>query len=155
LIFLAGSDFPPGGLYLPVTDFTWTVQFQGLGAGDAAGVDLYSPIATGFSFADYWEKDASAWTLKTNTVTMNFAAMVQGSAGSPPPAPALRLAFNFGQITLAWPASATSFVLETSTDLGPGATWTRITQGISVSGGYFVVNAPATGPARFYRLHQQ
>ena len=156
LIFLAGSDFPPGGLYLPVSNFTWTVQFQGMSTGDSAGVDLYSPIETGFSYSDYWQNDPGGWALKTNSaLTVNFAAQIQAYSATPPSAPTLRLAYDPGQITLAWPSSATSFVLETTDDLRPDATWTRITQGISISDGLFIVNRPATAPAQFYRLHEQ
>jgi len=132
LIFLSGSDFPAEGLFLPETDFTWTVQFQGMGAGDAAGVDLYNPVATGSSYNDYWEKDVGVWQLKTNSVVMNFAAKLDATSGSAPPPPALQMEHNLGQITLSWPWTATDFVLESSPSLETDAVWTRITQGISV-----------------------
>jgi subtilisin-like proprotein convertase family protein len=54
--------------------FTWTVQFSGLAGGDNAGVDLYSPPVTGDNYTDYWERDTGGWVLKTNAVSMDFAA---------------------------------------------------------------------------------
>lgn len=76
LVYSIGSgDLPAGGLFLPVvSNFTWTVQFRGLGAGDAAGLDIFDPPITGFSYPDYWENVSGSWTLKTNVVNMNFAA---------------------------------------------------------------------------------
>ncbi len=74
-VFSAGSDFAPHGLTIPVSDMTWSVQFQGLGSGDAAGVDLYSPPVVGQNFADYWENDGGVWKLKQNpNVPIDFAA---------------------------------------------------------------------------------
>jgi hypothetical protein len=75
-VFSAGSDFAPGGLFLPTSGMTWSVQFRGMDAGDAVGVDLYSPPVIGSEvgdYGDYWEYNGG-WTLRTNTVTMDFAA---------------------------------------------------------------------------------
>jgi hypothetical protein len=89
LRFEAGSQFPAGGLFLPVvSNMTWTVQFQGLGAGDTAGVDLYSPAIGGANYPDYWENNGENWQLKDNTVTMDFAARMEASP-VPEPAPML------------------------------------------------------------------
>ncbi|MBN2505822.1 MAG: HYR domain-containing protein [Verrucomicrobia bacterium] len=65
----------------PVPDtFTWTVQFGGLEAGDAAGLDLFSPPVVGTSYPDYWERAGEDWMLKTNAaVTVNFAALALAS----------------------------------------------------------------------------
>ena len=34
--------------------FTWTIEFQGLGAGENAGLLLYSPPSVGSSFNEFW-----------------------------------------------------------------------------------------------------
>ena len=73
-VFTAGADFPNGGLFLPATDMTWSVQFSGMAGTDEAGVDIYDPVVAGSNFPDYWEHDAGGWTLRTNVVNMNFAA---------------------------------------------------------------------------------
>ena len=87
-VFTAGSDFPVGGLFMPVaTNMTWTVQFQGLGAGDRAGVDLYSPPIVGGDYTDYWQNDPTkGWELMTNTipgVPVDFAALMQATVPEP------------------------------------------------------------------------
>jgi hypothetical protein len=85
LVFTAGSDFPSSGLFLPSSTMTFSVQFQGLGAGDALGLDLYSPTAVGGSYPDYWENNGG-WSLKTNVVAMNFGARFYAEA-QPVPEP--------------------------------------------------------------------
>jgi hypothetical protein len=72
-VFVAGADFPGGGLFLPSPRMTWSVQFQGMGATDSVGVDLYSPAVVGLDFTDYWERH-EGWLLRTNLVSMDFAA---------------------------------------------------------------------------------
>lgn len=83
-VFTAGADFPANGLYLPVvSNMTWTVQFSGMGAGDNAGVDLYSPPVVGSTYGDYWENDITGWALKTNAVAMDFAAKLEATTPEP------------------------------------------------------------------------
>ncbi|HZR19638.1 MAG TPA: immunoglobulin domain-containing protein, partial [Verrucomicrobiae bacterium] len=41
--------------------FTWTVQFQGLGTGDAAGLNLYGPPVLGDAAAGYWAFQTNGW----------------------------------------------------------------------------------------------
>lgn len=58
-------------------DFTWSVEFSGIEAGENAGLDLYNPPTVGSSFPDYWYFNAGAWELRTNSVSsdpINFAA---------------------------------------------------------------------------------
>jgi hypothetical protein len=67
------------GATVPLTDdlpdtFTWSIQFSGLAAGEAAGVTLYSPPTIGNSFTDYWSNDGGIWSLQTNSVPADFAA---------------------------------------------------------------------------------
>jgi hypothetical protein len=92
LTFKAGSDFPLGGLFLGsgpggtlLTNLTWSVQFAGMGLTDSAGVDIYSPPVVGGEHTDYWEYNGIAWSLKTNSVPMDFAAVLQASAPEPAP----------------------------------------------------------------------
>ncbi len=90
-IFTAGTDFPIGGLFLGpgpggtlLTNVTWSVQFAGMGATDSAGVDIFSPPTVGGEHTDYWEFSGSAWSLKTNSLPMDFAAILQAA---PEPSP--------------------------------------------------------------------
>lgn len=75
LIFTAGSDnIPANGLMLPYK-MTWSVQFQGMLAGDRVGIDLYDPPLVGTSQDDYWQFDGTAWQLKENPAgPVNFAS---------------------------------------------------------------------------------
>jgi hypothetical protein len=54
---------PPTGTFVgwvPGNELTFTVQFSGLGTGDSAGVDLYSPPVVGSTFTDYWQNNGTA-----------------------------------------------------------------------------------------------
>ena len=62
------------------TNFTWTVQFSGLGEQDQLGVDLFSPPVNGQSYGDYWWRTNGGWELRANeTVAMDFAAQAMAS----------------------------------------------------------------------------
>jgi hypothetical protein len=77
--FFAGIDFDSGGLPITSPDITWTIQFTGMGATDSVGVDLYSPPVVGAEvgdFGDYWQYNGG-WSLLTNTVAMDFGALMQ------------------------------------------------------------------------------
>jgi hypothetical protein len=81
-LFYDISDFVTG-FYLPVSNMTWSVQFQGLGGTDSAGVDIYSPPVVGGELNDYWEFNGG-WSLKTNAaVDMNFAARIDATVPEP------------------------------------------------------------------------
>ena len=85
LVFTAGSDgIPDGGLFLPSSDITWSVQFEGMEGSDSVGVDIYSPPVVGSDYPDYWANDGG-WALLTNTVPMDFAAQMYANATIPEP----------------------------------------------------------------------
>jgi hypothetical protein len=103
LVFtISGGDFPGSGLFIPVSDLTWSVQFQGMGATDDLGVDLYSPPVVGSSVPgtgfvqDYWENNGG-WTLKTDGGTdLNFAARFFAEQNPVPEPSAIVLSFVGG-----------------------------------------------------------
>jgi sugar lactone lactonase YvrE len=74
---------------------------------------------------------------------------------SPTSPPELEITGLPGEVTLAWPGSASGFVLQAAESLGTGVTWITITNGISLVGGQFTSTNPATGSAVFYRLRSQ
>ena len=155
LVFVTGWDFPNGGLYIPSSDITWSVQFRGMGPTDRVGVDLYAPAVAGGEFSDYWENSAGMWTLKTNSVAVDFAAKMsatfQATVGNPP----LQISTVGSQAILRWPVSATNFVLETANTLDSGATWTPLTNGVTKSGNTFLFTTNIQPGSAFFRLHQQ
>ena len=83
--FTAGADFPSWGLVMPaVSNMTWTVQFVGLGEGDSAGLDIYSPPTVGMDYPDYWQNTGiGGWTLMTNTPPIDFAAQMTATVPEP------------------------------------------------------------------------
>lgn len=66
-------------------------------------------------------------------------------------APALKVDLHTGQILISWPASAATYSLETA-DRPDAATWTKVSDGITTSGEYFLFTADADQAAAFYRL---
>lgn len=70
------------GFAIPVpSNFTWTVQFAGVGAG-TAGLALYDPPTVGTDYAQYWEQtnSSSAWEYRNGTpgsglTNINFGAV--------------------------------------------------------------------------------
>jgi hypothetical protein len=69
-------------------------------------------------------------------------------------APALRIARSGANVLVSWPLSASGFVLESSSTLSVGATWTGVTNGTAISGNYFWRTNTANGFQAFYRLHR-
>ena len=85
LVFTAGTDFPANGLFIPASNVTWSVQFQGLGATDSLGVDLYSPPVIGSNFPHYWETTGVGWTFKTNAAPADFGARLMATTPTATP----------------------------------------------------------------------
>ncbi|MGD0258841.1 MAG: hypothetical protein ABSD29_03355 [Verrucomicrobiota bacterium] len=105
-IFTPASDFPGGQpLFIPTSDMTWSIQFSGMGATDAVGVDIYGPPTVGQAYGDYWQNDGTvlspSWVLLTNTVPMDFAAQMYANQNIPEPSVlVLSLAGGLGILTL-------------------------------------------------------
>jgi hypothetical protein len=71
-------DLSSANIVVPNT-FTWTVEFQGIEAGEFAGLELYNPPTTGMSYDDFWEKDGSGnWVQRFSEfgTPMNFGVRV-------------------------------------------------------------------------------
>jgi len=70
------------------------------------------------------------------------------------PAPPLQIALSNAQLTLMWPAWASNYVLEATGQLDSPGSWVSITNGIALSGQYFVFTDFSAGASAFYRLRQ-
>jgi hypothetical protein len=68
-------------------------------------------------------------------------------------APALRIGRSGTNVLLSWPLAASGFALESSSTPSSGAAWTRMTNGIVISGNYFWLTNNANTSQAFYRLH--
>lgn len=68
------------GFSVTVPDtFSWTVAFNGIDAGEVAGLRVYDPPTVGSSFADFWQKNNGTWNTYLFTDPAgpaNFAARV-------------------------------------------------------------------------------
>jgi len=105
LNFVPGDGLPTMGIEMPSTPMTWTVEFQGVQAGDAVGLSLYTPSAE-FApqvFNDYWEQQAGVWTLHNNTTPPLFGTVFQASV-TPVPEPSVAL-LTLPAALLFWVAS--------------------------------------------------
>ena len=74
---------PTGGnaqnVSVPLTEFTWTVQFNNIGAGEDAGVTIYDPATVGSNHNTYWQNTGTGWTLnQVNGDPSNFGAWAYG-----------------------------------------------------------------------------
>lgn len=85
-VLAAGAELPAEGIYLPSSDITWSVQFQGLGSGDSAGVYLYSPPVVGADLPYSWANAGSGWFRSTSVLRpIDFEAIFQASDAPEPP----------------------------------------------------------------------
>jgi hypothetical protein len=58
-------------------DVVWSVKFNGIDAGETAGILYYSPPTVGSSTDDFWQFSNGAWSLQiTPDVPDNFAARI-------------------------------------------------------------------------------
>jgi len=71
------------------------------------------------------------------------------------PLPALQILLSATQVVVSWPTAASNLVLETASTLGPGASWTALTNGIAISGNSQFLTNEVGGGAAFFRLRSQ
>jgi uncharacterized repeat protein (TIGR03803 family) len=71
-----------------------------------------------------------------------------------PAPPSLAITPSGKQVVISWPASASTFVLQTATNLASGS-WSDITNGIAAAGTNNVFTNTAGGRTAFFRLQQQ
>jgi hypothetical protein len=83
-------------------------------------------------------------------VQSSFAAGPNGTATE---LPSISTSVSGGNLVISWSAAATGFVLESTTALGPGATWNAVT-GVTTNGGQSQASVPLQGKAQFFRLRK-
>jgi uncharacterized repeat protein (TIGR03803 family) len=69
------------------------------------------------------------------------------------PLPVMGIAQSGNQIVLSWPTTATSFTLQSATNLIYGS-WSNITSGVTTVGTNYTFTNPVTGNVSFFRLKQ-
>lgn len=90
--------------------------------------------------------------MNDDQVAARFAAGPDSLEDPPTEAPELTVSEADGTLTISWPSTATGFDLEQTTELGPDANWTAVTEPVNTAGGVSSVTVEATGSARFFRL---
>jgi len=68
--------------------------------------------------------------------------------------PTLQIQLSASQVILSWATSATNFILETSGALSSSAIWTRLTNGVTISGESLIVSNRLDAATAFYRLRK-
>jgi len=66
--------------------------------------------------------------------------------------PALGILLVGNQAVLSWPVTASNYVLETTVELGTGASWAVLTNGVGVAGDSYVLTNDVSLALRFFRL---
>jgi hypothetical protein len=77
LVFSAGSEFPAEGLFLPSSNMTWSLQFQGLPSGEAGGVEIYSPPVVGTDPPYFWSNQDGDWYRQSGGSPVDFGAKME------------------------------------------------------------------------------
>ena len=77
------------------------------------------------------------------------------SAGVPVVAPSLAIQLSGPTVLISWPASATGFVLQQSTNVAQANGWNTVGFPVVPAGGLSTVTVPATNSAQFFRLNYQ
>jgi hypothetical protein len=68
--------------------------------------------------------------------------------------PTMAIAQSGTTVVISWPVAATGFGLETTTSLGPQASWSAVTASPVVEDGLNKVSVPIEGTSKFYRLRK-
>jgi sugar lactone lactonase YvrE len=113
------------------------------GVGDAAS--FYAPYGAAV------DSTGNLFVSDTANHAIRFGQVIQ------PCEPRLQIGLSdgsTGQIVVSWPLWATNAVLETTSELGQGNTWTAVSNGVAVQGDSFVFTNSASAAAWFYRLRK-
>jgi len=88
-------------------------------------------------------------------VADSFNNTIRKGTPTSTPLPALQILLSATQVVVSWPTAASNLVLETASTLGPGASWTALTNGIAISGNSQFLTNEVGGGAAFFRLRSQ
>ncbi len=137
---------------------TGPYQYLSTSSGGVDGRWAMNPIALLFADEDGEIAAGSVSSIQTRPVVLTPSQIAQmgrpTSTGIPvniTPLPPLSIFIGaFGTPVISWPAHYTDYILERSTSLAPGATWTEIVDAI----GNFYEEFAVAEPAFFYRLRK-
>jgi hypothetical protein len=104
----------------------------------------------------YWDGSYNEVRLYSGAMTPSQVASSFAAGpnpGDPGTTPSLAVTRSGNNLTISWPAAATGFVLESTTALGTGASWTPV-NGATVNGANMQVTVPTDGTQRYFRLRR-
>ena len=153
----------PGGLIASI--FSLAPGFQNaatfdytLTAGSSA-IGTAAPLTPGLRpTREYFQNQIVARGFRTRLSARDLGALETTTVGAgigptdPPPSPVLSAQFIGGNVALAWPLTASGFVLEQITALDGSAAWTAVPGPSPNSAVGFSAAVPPPGGAAFYRL---
>ncbi len=113
--------------------------FAGSTNGTGSNAQFYFPAAIGFDNAGY------LYVADTGNNMIRSTRVIQ---------PLLQFAAIGNQFVLSWPLSADGFVLESSANLGPSASWSPVTNNVVTTADSFV-STNAIADSAYFRLHLQ
>ena len=162
--FTGGSDGanPLAGLILS-GDTLYGTAYEGGGPPLAGTVFSVNTNGTGFtvlhSFTSFNDggRPCAGLVLSSNTLygtTQGGGSSGSGVVFSLSLLPQLAVIPSGTNLILTWPAYATGFTLQFTTNLASPATWTAVSPGPVFVNGLNTVTNPATGAQQFYRLSQ-
>jgi hypothetical protein len=94
----AGSGLPDDGLFLPSSDFTWSIQYQGLEGSEVGGVREFSPPVVGSDLPTFWSNFGGNWVEQgSSRGAIDFNALFEASDV---PEPSVLATFFLGIVIL-------------------------------------------------------
>jgi hypothetical protein len=93
--------------------------------------------------------------VRGNAISLAIRGEPTAATGGGIVQPSLTVALENGQIVLSWPSSAVGFVLQSSSAIGPSATWQSDSGTPTVSNGQNVVTKAPQSHTQFFRLNKQ
>jgi hypothetical protein len=99
---------------------------------------------------------------ETNVPT-NLTGVLKIDAGAfhclalsvPPPGPRLQIVPSGSSVMISWPASASNFVLQSSSALASEAGWTNVLEPHQIIGAQATISQPISERQRFFRLSRR
>jgi NHL repeat len=126
----------PMGTNWVVTTIAGTAKTNGVTDGIGKAARFWNPSGVAIDSAGY------LYVADTLNQTIRFGQIL----------PSLQISAAANQAFVSWPASASNFLLETSSSLG--APWVTVTNGIGISGSYLIRTNSLDDAAAFFRLRR-
>jgi uncharacterized repeat protein (TIGR03803 family) len=161
----SGGAWPEAGLILSGSIMYGATS----GGGNSGNGTVFKANTDGASFTNLYSFNGgddganpqAGLILSSNTLygtTRRGGSAGEGTVFSltlaPVSAPELIIIRSEANVSLTWPANATGFTLQSTTNLVPPALWTNFSSAPVVVNGQNAVTNPVSGAQRFYRLSQ-